>query len=147
MQESNRKALNCQVYNNYSHPNHDVKKPFKKNYFYQGKKYVRMYLQTHIHRTWKECIKGDLKIQWCTFLDFVLPVPRAGTCRDERHICNLGFELSLLIFVDYVIYKHAKHTHDHGESLKLPTLRNRTSTLSVTFTSSHSWRRQIESSV
>jgi len=122
----------------YSHPKPWCEKTVQEELLLSGKKYVRMYLQTHIHRTWKECIKADLRIRWCTFLDFVLPVPIAGTCRDERHTCNLGFELSLLIFVDYVIYQHAKHTHDHGESLKLPTMRNRTSALSVTFACSWS---------
>jgi len=50
MQESNRKALNCQVYNITFIPNHDVKKPFKKNYFYQGEKkmYVCIYRRTYI---------------------------------------------------------------------------------------------------
>jgi len=65
MQESNRKALNCQVYNITVIPNHDVKKKKKtvqEELLLSGKKYVRMHLQTRIHRTWKECIKADLKI-------------------------------------------------------------------------------------
>jgi len=76
MQESNRKALNCQVYNITFIPNHDVKKPFKKNYFYQGKNmYVRIYRRTYIahgksasKETWKY---DDARfwISYCLFLE------------------------------------------------------------------------------
>jgi hypothetical protein len=58
--------------------------------------------------------------------------------RRNDTLCNLGFELPIL-FVDYVIYKHAKHTHDHGEQFETADLGgNRTSTVSVTSTSSRS---------
>lgn len=60
-----------------------------------------MYVQIYIHTPCS--LYGNNAMLMC-ILDFVLPQELMG--QDAHHVCNLGFELSILVLVDNVKNKN-----------------------------------------